>query len=176
MSHPDDRPLFQEEQAFTQWWLWAIVLLVAAVSWWNFLQQIVWRVPFGTNPAPDGVVWALFVLCGFALPLFFFWSRLVTTVTPDLLRVHLRLLRRREIPLATIRSASSVEFRPLREYGGWGIRYNRSLGWAYTARGRRGVRLRLGDGKGFLVGSQRPDELLAALLEAGVAPAPPREA
>lgn len=167
MHATNERPLFREEQGFTQWWLWAVVLLVAGLAWWTFVQQIVQGIPFGTHPAPDWAVWIVLVLCGVGIPFFFLRCRLVTTVNPGHVHVHFRLLRRREIPVATIHAAEAVEYRPLREYGGWGIRYNAKLGWAYTAHGRRGVRMRLADGQGLLVGSQRPDALLAAIQDAG---------
>ena len=55
-----------------------------------------------------------------------------------------------------------MTYSPLVEYGGWGIR-----GWgknvALNARGNRGVRLMLMDGRRVLVGSQRAEELAAAL-------------
>jgi hypothetical protein len=51
------------------------------------------------------------------------------------------------------------------EYGGWGLRYGGDNGWAYNARGNRGVQLVLQGEKRVLIGSQRPEELLAALKE-----------
>lgn len=176
MSDPLERRLFHEQQAFTQWWVWAIVFLVAVLAWWTFVQQILQGVPFGTQPASDTVVWAIFLLCGLGLPLFFVRCRLLTTVTPASLRIHYRLLRHRLLPIPDIRSCRSIVYRPMRQYGGWGIRYNRQLGWAYTAHGNRGVHLRLADGSQLLVGSQRPGELAAALHEAGVPYAEPADA
>ena len=171
MSSTHERPLFREEQAFVQWWIWAVVLIVALLAWWAFVEQIVFGRPFGSNPVSDGLVWGIFVLCGLALPLFFLRSRLVTTVTPGRLEVHFRLLRRRVFEIRRIASAQPIHYRPIRQFGGWGIRYNRQLGWAYTARGREGVHLVLDDGTGFLVGSQRSGELIDALHEAGLGPA-----
>ena len=168
MEDPAERPLFREEQAFTQWWIWGVVLLVAGLAWWTFLQQIVRGVPFGTNPAPDWAVWLILLLAGVGLPLFFLTCRLVTTVTPGHLRVHFRLLRRREIPVADIEGAEAVAYHPIRQFGGWGIRYHARRGWAYTAHGNRGVQLQLAGERRLLVGSQRPDELVAALLHAGL--------
>ena len=51
-----------------------------------------------------------------------------------------------------------MTYSPLAEYGGWGIKWGRS-GLALNARGDRGVRLTLTDGRRVLVGSQRPEEL-----------------
>lgn len=72
-------------------------------------------------------------------------------------------LYRRTIATADIASSEAVTYSPLAEYGGWGIKWGRS-GLALNARGDRGVRLTLRDGRRILVGSQRPEELAAALV------------
>ena len=54
------------------------------------------------------------------------------------------------------------EYRALREYGGWGIRYG-AAGKAYNVSGNRGVQLEYSDGQRLLIGSQRPEELCRAI-------------
>ena len=71
-------------------------------------------------------------------------------------------LYRRRIALVDIASVEAVTYSPLREYGGWGIRGGRAS-MALNARGNRGVRLTLRDGRRVLVGSQRPGDLAEAL-------------
>ncbi len=73
-------------------------------------------------------------------------------------------LYRRRIRLADITAAEAVTYSPLVEYGGWGIK-GLPGNSAINARGNRGVRLTLRDGRRILIGSQRPDELAAALAE-----------
>mgnify|MGYP001105476619 CR=1 FL=1 len=54
------------------------------------------------------------------------------------------------------------KYRPILEYGGWGIR----RGWkgrAYNVSGNEGVQLVLRDGRRVLIGSARPCELDAAI-------------
>ena len=71
-------------------------------------------------------------------------------------------LYRRRIALADIASAEAVTYSPIADYGGWGIRgFGSSV--ALNARGDRGVRLTLQDGRRVLIGSQRPEELAASL-------------
>ncbi len=53
-------------------------------------------------------------------------------------------------------------YRPIRDYGGWGIRYGRG-GKAYNVSGNRGVMLELSDGQKLLIGSQKPDDLANAI-------------
>ena len=58
-------------------------------------------------------------------------------------------------------------YRPLLEYGGWGIRYAPfGKGWAYNVHGSQGVQLELTNGKRILIGSQRAEELARAIGEA----------
>ena len=59
-----------------------------------------------------------------------------------------------------------VSYRPLADYGGWGIRSGRDGERVLNARGNRGVRLDLADGSRLLIGSQRPEALALALERA----------
>lgn len=74
--------------------------------------------------------------------------------------VHIRTLYvvRRSIPFAEIESAEAVVYRPLRDYGGWGLRLG-PAGKAYNMKGSRGVQLKLRNGGGVLIGSGRSEEL-----------------
>ncbi len=93
--------------------------------------------------------------------------RQTTTVTADTVQVRFGFLYRTQIPLADIRQAEAVQYRPISQYGGWGIRgfgKNRAL----NARGNRGVLLTKADGSTLMIGSQKPRELLEALARVGV--------
>lgn len=54
-------------------------------------------------------------------------------------------------------------YRPLREYGGWGIRWGGKGRMAYNVSGSEGVEVELLDGRTVMVGSRRPDELADTL-------------
>jgi len=94
--------------------------------------------------------------------------RLTTTVTPDAVSIRYGVLYRTRIPLSDVARAEAVEYSPIREYGGWGIRGS-SRRRALNARGNQGVLLTRADGTTLLVGSQHPRDLLDALARAGVA-------
>jgi hypothetical protein len=82
--------------------------------------------------------------------------------------VRFGFLYRTSIPIADVRRAEAVEYRPISEYGGWGIRgFGKKR--ALNTRGNRGVLLTKTDGSTLLIGSQKPRELLDALAKAGVA-------
>jgi hypothetical protein len=54
-------------------------------------------------------------------------------------------------------------YRPILEYGGWGIRCGFKGARAYNVSGNKGVQLILQNGKRLLIGSQKPDELVEAI-------------
>jgi hypothetical protein len=67
-------------------------------------------------------------------------------------------LVKRVVPFSDIVDLRSVEYRPLRDFGGWGVRaFGRRKAW--TARGNRAVALRLSDDRELLVGSDHPKRL-----------------
>jgi len=155
-------PTFTEIQRPRQSWLYLVIVALAALGWGIFIQQIVRGKPIGDDPMPDSgaiVVWALL---GLALPLFFLWLKMETTVYADRVEVRMKPFSHRVFRKRAISAYSAGEYRPLREFGGWGIR-----GWganrAYSISGNQGVRLQLRDGNRVLIGTQRPQELAAAI-------------
>jgi hypothetical protein len=57
-----------------------------------------------------------------------------------------------------------TRYRPLTEYGGWGIRYGRNSR-AYSVSGQYGMRLSLlNTNKDILIGTSKPHEVLSALI------------
>ena len=55
------------------------------------------------------------------------------------------------------------EYKPLREYGGWGIRCSLKRGKAYNVSGNKGVQLVFKNGKQLLIGSQKAEALEEAI-------------
>ncbi len=166
------RYYFEEEQRFRQPWIWAIVLLsvvgLLVVFGYGLIQQLILKEPFGDNPASDtGLIMAavtVFVLGG-GSTLLLYKIKLVTKVDSNSLHILFFPLRRRDIPLSEIAHWEARTYNPIRDYGGWGIKVGRR-GWAYNVSGNRGVELQLTNGKKLLIGSQRPEQLSAAISTA----------
>jgi hypothetical protein len=92
-----------------------------------------------------------------------FWrSVLVVEVRGDGLALDFWPLTRCRIAFRDIVRVEPCRYRPLREYGGWGVRRGPG-GSAYNVSGNRGVRLYLSDGTRLLIGSQRERDLAAAI-------------
>lgn len=88
------------------------------------------------------------------------------------MRVSIVPLWRRRIPLHTIAEAETTRYRPIRDFGGWGIRFG--IGAfrgtvAYSIAGDEGLLLRLKDGKRVMVGTRHPRDWQVALQAKGVA-------
>jgi hypothetical protein len=151
--------VFEETQHLREPWVWAFVALVsvAILAW----AGLAWR-------SGDSFTASLFVMCvvSVAAPAFIAWVRLRVTITEHEIVVSLRPFIGRRIPLDQIVSAEARTYRPLLEFGGWGIRWGRGGVRAYTIDGNQGVELRLLDGRRVLLGSRRPEELAATITRA----------
>lgn len=56
-------------------------------------------------------------------------------------------------------------YRPLKDYGGWGIRYGRTGYKAYNVNGNKGILLKLKNGKTILIGSKNHELLWSTIDE-----------
>ena len=158
---------FTEEQRFRQWWLWAIVIIPCAIPWAGFIIQVIMGYEFGNNPAPDWIVILFWLLFGIGLPIFFYSTKLITQVKPD--GIHLRFFslhrKFKFYPYDKIEKFEVSTYRPIYEYGGWGIRYGYG-GKAYNVYGNKGIQLILKNKKKVLIGSQKSEEFYEAIVKA----------
>jgi len=156
--------IFREEQRFG-WWLYALLAAMMAVAWSMLLGQR----PGVANPGagPHGQILIASIAAGLVLPVLLVVGvlRMTTVVTPTEVHVWFGFLPtyRRALPFGSIARAEIVQYRPIRDHGGWGIRSTRDGERVFNARGDRGVRLHLLDGSKVLIGSQRPEELFLAV-------------
>lgn len=156
--------IYREEQWFS-WWIYAALGLISVLAWVFLLDRTVgWPSPWMHF---HGRIFKTLVATGVVLPpsVVVAALRMITLVTPAEIRVSFGLIPtyRRIISIDAITSVEVVHYHPLRNYGGWGIRFGRDGERVLNARGDRGVRLGLRDGSKLLIGSQRPDELALAI-------------
>lgn len=157
---------FREVQRFGKS-LWLIVGLAALGAWLAFLLAFFMAGSGGHKRADDLLVLLVLILVGLGLPALFISTKLVVEVKKDALyyRFYPFHLAWHRLAYPEIKSAEARTYRPIKEYGGWGIRYG-PKGKAYNVSGDRGVQLELANGKRVLFGSQEADELAAAIREA----------
>lgn len=94
--------------------------------------------------------------------------RLLTEVRDDGLHVRLAPIpwTGRHVPFEDVASVEVWSYAAA-DHGGWhwGVRWGPDGDVVYRLSGSRGVRVRLSDGGTMFVGSQRPEELRAAVAE-----------
>jgi len=164
MSKVNVNPLYREVQYFRQLWLWILIFSISLIAIWGMVQQLFLGRPFGNNPAPDTVLIVIVIVVGFGFPYAFYKMNLTTEVRDD--GIYYRFFpfhpSFRKIAVEDIISYEIRRYSPIKEYGGWGIRYGRK-GRAYNVSGNRGVQLEFSNGGRLLFGSQKPDEFAKAI-------------
>ena len=155
---------FKEEQRFKQWWIILIVLSASAFPWFGLFYQIILGHKLGNNPAPDWMIILIWLLFGIGFPLFFLSAKLITEVNED--GIYIKFfpfqLKYKFFSFDEIESFKDREYRPIREYGGWGIRYGLS-GKAYNDYGNKDLQLVMSNKKKILIGSQKSYEFYKAV-------------
>jgi len=156
-------------QGFRQWWLWLLLLATAVgtigVFGYGIYVQVIQGTPWGENPMSDGgliITAVATTLLTVGMAALLLSARLITEVRSDGLHIRFFPMRSKVIPYESIASYQARTYHPVREYGGWGIRWGRE-GKAYIVGGNEGLQLLLNDGRKVLVGSQRAQELEAAV-------------
>lgn len=162
------RILFREVQRFRQTWLWIMmgippVIAICGIGVAAFVSGLSHK-PVKTLD-PIGLVAGIVGVLGYISVLVLMRVcnlRVEVRQTGLFLRYFPFHLSFHKIPLEDVRSFQAVTYKPIREYGGWGIKY----GWnskAYSVSGDRGLKLQFYSGKSLLIGSQRPQEMAEAL-------------
>lgn len=129
-----------------------LVTLLAAVLFFLALDRLA--------PTARGIpltLTGILAICGFL------FSSLTIRITDRALRWQFGPgLIRKEVPLKDIESAEVAQTTFLQ---GWGIHYT-ARGWLYNVSGFRAVAVRLKSGRRFLLGTDEPEKLQAAILRA----------
>lgn len=95
---------FTEQQRFTQWWLWAILLSLAFIGTLGVYQQIIKEQPFGDNPMSDiGLI--IFALCMYALPVLFLWISLKTEINQEKIKLNFVPFLSKSVEWSDVKSA-----------------------------------------------------------------------
>jgi hypothetical protein len=155
--------IYREEQRFG-WWVYTLMLVMMGMAWAVFEGRGLVRPGFFGHRAQQLF---LAISAGMALPIIFMLGvlRMTTVVTPADVRVWFGYFPtyKRSISILTISRVEVVQYRPIADCGGWGIRIGKDGERVLNARGNRGVRIHLIDGSRILIGSQRPEELALAV-------------
>src|SRR5260370_10385317 len=145
--------LFEERQRVVRrildFVLLGLLLLVTLFAWQDLRAHL-----------PAGRQFTMFLPVVLVAVLLFL--ELHVTVQDVGVRIRMLPFANRTIAPAQIARWEARTYRPIREYGGWGVRFG-PRGRAYNVSGNRGVEITLANGKRVLIGSQRSDDLAAAI-------------
>ena len=150
-------PIFEESQRFNQWWIYLIPVGIMLFSAYVTYEQLWMGRPVGNNPLDNGDLWIMWL---FTLPILGLVAivRLDTSIDHKGIHVHLRPFTSTSYSWDQIEQAYVRTYKPLREFGGYGLRFSRS-GKAYNIKGNEGIQLVLKNGKQVLIGTQKRNEL-----------------
>jgi len=160
-------PVFREEQHFAPWVYVILVFTAVAALTGPLVAAWLAHDPSATIPV---LLVELFAGVVVLLPLNLLL--MVTEVRDRELVVAFGrwfTMYRKRVPVHDITESRPVYYRPIRDAGGWGIRWGRFEGKRCTflnVRGDRGVFLVYGSDKRLVVGSQEPERLADALNKA----------
>ena len=159
--------IFREVQTFGPTLRWLLVVLMAislvifAVALWETITN-----PKTTNTFVSTLLSIIAMAIPIAVTILFFILKMETEVRTDAIyvRFYPMHIRFRKFTGQDLSEHYSRTYKPIREYGGWGIRCSfTGKGKAYNVSGNKGVQLVFSNGKKLLIGSQQPDDLVAAI-------------
>lgn len=125
------------------------------------LMIVIYLEQWGTNPLP--LYGLIFVSLLFVI-LFVVFMFLMMKITVDDSEIRIKTIPTRRILLSEIEKCEIREYKPLKEYGGWGVRYTfgKKIGYI-SSRVGKGVELTLKDGKRVMIGTDRYEDLFNAI-------------
>jgi len=145
---------FNETQRFRQWWIFLIIALSITAWGYAFVMSIQAEKP---DKAADDLVMILTGFIPILLVLLLISLRLVTKIRNEGIYFQFKPLqwKVKHIKPEEIERFEVRKYKPIAEYGGWGIRHSaRKSGRAYNVSGNMGLQLYLKNGKKLLIGTK----------------------
>jgi hypothetical protein len=158
---------FQESQKFSRVMTLFTVAIVSVTFIFGFIRQILFGKPWGNNPMEDApLIMVTLIVVLFSVSLFFVEMKTIINQDGIYVKIFPLQLKYRCFSWDEIAKAYIRKYRPLLEFGGWGLRAGcagLSSNKAYNMSGNRGLQLVFTNGKKLLIGTQQPAELTEIL-------------
>lgn len=134
----NDQPQYSEKSGFPAWIFWAIASIPLTIYLYERIAHPIDSEPFD---------WFGLVILG-AVGILIFSIKLHVTVNAEGITYKYPPfhIKPKQMPWANIESAELIKINPLKEFGGWGLRYGK-LGTAYTTRGKYILHIKMRQGK-----------------------------
>jgi len=152
---------FKESQKVNLGWKWILFLGLYALMIWALLEQF--------SEQKYDVTGVISIVFSIVIIIFFniliLYMKLETEMNEHSIRYQFKPFHRkpRIIELRDVSEIYLRQFKPYKEYGGYGIQRKIKYGQSYTVEGRNGLQIIMKNGKKILVGTQKSKELEALL-------------
>ena len=152
--------VYKEIQKFHQIWIWVLLGLIIGLWAYGVYQQIFLGQAWGSKPASN-----TFLLLMSIVPITIFILLLVMRLETEINKegVYFRFFpfhkKRRFVDWNDVSKAYVREYKPVKEYGGWGLRKGIKSGVAYNVSGKIGLQLELKNGTRILIGTSHPKKM-----------------
>ena len=160
-----NKVIYREVQRPRSIWWWLLVLAIAILMWYGFIQQIIFGIPFGDKPAPDVAMVILWLIFGITFPITMLGMvKLIIEVREDGLYIRFMPfhIEYRKFLYKDIKQYEPIIYSPLKRFGGLGIRMNLQGETAYNLNGKQALELKLRN-QTVVIGTQKPDEIKKAM-------------
>jgi len=156
------KEVFEEEQRFTQWWIWLILIAVFAYE----IKLIFDLVQLENYTSRNVMAYLLIMLPILLVLIIFAFSKLYTRVDESGIVVVFKpfSFSQRRFKWDEIESAQAVKYNPIKEFGGWGYRISwKGKGTAMNVKGNKGIHLKLTKDRQFMIGTQNAEAAMHAI-------------
>lgn len=153
---------YSAKQGYSRYINWLLVIASLGYIYWMAVRPL-FNGGINITAYILQVVTALFPL---GVTIFFLLSRLSLEIDEAGISykywpVHRKGLK--YIPWDNVKYIYARKVKPVKEYGGWGIRYTQKRGAAYILSGNYGLQIHLKTGEAILIGVKDPKKLIAYL-------------
>jgi hypothetical protein len=153
--------IFQESQSYRGTWMMYLLLMTELP-----IIVLVLVIMQTTDSDPNETAMGMAVLVGVSALVFILMMAIRLESRIDEKGVHYRFFpfinKWRTLPKSQIRSLKVINYSPLTDYGGWGIKGNKTTK-AFSIIGDMGLLIDTGDKKKIMIGTRKESELKAFL-------------
>jgi len=170
-SSPQDEinaVVFKEQQRFSNWILWLLLISMAVGVWFWFISSVV--LGGSSSPglqesiAPDWFIVLVWAIVGIIIPGFIFTLRFdIEIQNGEIVFQYFPFhVKPKRLSIKEVQNYKIVRYDPLGDYGGWGVRKKvNTIG--YITPSDRGVIVLLDDEMQLTFGTDQPKELYLAI-------------
>lgn len=151
------KPLFTEIQKFRQWWVWAILLISCGIP-----LYIIFNDTTKSLYSYDGL-FTIIILVSVILVMWF--TKLETVITEKSIQVKYFPFVNKTFDIQDIAFMKVIDYGFV---GGWGIRLWTQYGTVYNISGSKGLHIQLKNGKRYVIGTQKPEELQKIIAQINI--------